>query len=449
MSQFNSRFQSTPPKTLTRDTEIKLRTSPSDYAQDSSDSAFARRRQETQKIKNLSFWENTDQEVSQEQEWTQRQSPTPFILVMIILVVAVTVLWFLYKWASGDNSNTPPIIAADTAPFKIRPENPGGMMIPHQDKLIYGRLSQNPSQPIERLLPPPEQPLVTNPVATPQLQQQYPQAQNYNTAPQQGYAPTVPSQGTQLQPQLQQGVPQFQQGAPQLQQGTPQPQQVIPHMEQGSQQFQHGVPQQSTPYHPYQTQAPYPPSQQPYTHPQQQAPYGFTPPMASGQPTPHIPPQTATDPSPPKHLSTVEGIKPAQDEEESESKSDDAIAREGHNELDQLIAKEAETPLKKTPKKNAEKFIKQMPIDASKHKVQIASLPSRPMAEQEMKRLMANHRSVFGNKPWNIQKINLGPNRGYTYRLIVGSFANHSVASKFCKKLQGEKIGCMVIAPAG
>lgn len=445
MSQFSSRFPSTPSNTLLRDTEIKLRTSSGDYSQDTSDTAFARRRQETHKIKNLSFWGNTDQQVNQEEEWTQRQSLTPFILVMIVLVVAVTLLWFLYKWASGDNSNTPPIIAADTTPFKIRPENPGGMMIPHQDKLVYGRLSQNASQPIERLLPPPEQPLATNPMAAPQPQQPYPQGQDYISAPQQNYAPTLTPQGAPFQPQLQQGAPQFHQGAPQ-------PQQNVPQMQQGAPQFQQGLPQpqQGAPYQTYQTQAPYQPSQQPYALPQQQAPYGFAPPIASGQPTPQTQPQQATtNPLPTKQQSPVEAIKPAQDEDEIESKAQDVIAREGYNELDELIAREAAIPLKKSSKKTTDKYIKQMPIDASKHKVQIASLPSRTMAEQEMKRLMANHTSAFGNKPWNIQKINLGPNRGYTYRLIVGSFANHNVASKFCKKLRGEKIGCMVIAPVG
>ncbi len=70
------------------------------------------------------------------------------------------------------------------------------------------------------------------------------------------------------------------------------------------------------------------------------------------------------------------------------------------------------------------------------------------MAENEMKRLRDHHGPFFDNKPWNIQKINLGTDRGVTHRLVVGSFPNHNAATKFCKRLRAEKIGCLVIAPA-
>jgi hypothetical protein len=70
------------------------------------------------------------------------------------------------------------------------------------------------------------------------------------------------------------------------------------------------------------------------------------------------------------------------------------------------------------------------------------------MAEQEMKRLLANYDPLFGRQPWNIQKINLGAGRGFTHRLVVGSFSSHNAAMKFCKKLRSEKIGCLVVAPA-
>jgi hypothetical protein len=143
-------------------------------------------------------------------------------------------------------------------------------------------------------------------------------------------------------------------------------------------------------------------------------------------------------------LSAVEGIKPALDEEEG----DDVIPSDGHHELNELIAREAETPLRRPIKKEAGKPLKLMPLDPGKHKVQIASLPSRPMAEQEIKRLRMHHGPIFEDKRWNIQKVNLGPARGFTYRLVVGSFPHHHAAAKFCKKLRSEKIGCLVVAPA-
>jgi len=53
-----------------------------------------------------------------------------------------------------------PLIRAEAAPIKVRPESPGGMEIPDRDKLVYGRLSTSSGPPpVERLLPEPEQPM--------------------------------------------------------------------------------------------------------------------------------------------------------------------------------------------------------------------------------------------------------------------------------------------------
>lgn len=414
MSQFTPRFQSSSSPTQRRDTDVKLRASSEAYTKEAADSVYSRRNQDTQKIKNLSFWENTDSDAVDEEEWTERQSATPFILVMIILVVASTLLWFMFQWASGENTSAPPIIPADTTPFKVRPNNPGGMMIPHQDKLVYGRLSQDASQPIERLLPPPEQPMAHPPMAAPPYQPPYAQGQGYpsaNPPPPPGYAPDLSPQGAP-----QPAAPQY----------APPPQPYPP--------FQH--PQQQPPAQ----------GQMPYPAPQAQSPYGAQAPMPPAiLPTmPVTPPQPISQPAQSSKTSTVEDIKPASDEDDD----DDTAIQDGQKELDQLIAREAEKPLRQSTKKNSGKFLKPMTGGLGKHKVQIASLPSKAMAENEMKRLRDHHGSFFDNKPWNIQKINLGPERGVTHRLVVGAFPNHNAATKFCKRLRAEKIGCLVVAPA-
>lgn len=144
-----------------------------------------------------------------------------------------------------------------------------------------------------------------------------------------------------------------------------------------------------------------------------------------------------------RNPSTVEDIKPALDAEEE---ADEGITKDAYDELNRLIDKEAQSSLKTSSKKDA-KLVKLAPLDPGKHKVQIASLSSRSMAEQQIKRLRLQYGSVFGNKSWNVQKVNLGSNRGFAYRLVVGSFPTHSAAAKFCKKLRSEKIGCKVIAP--
>lgn len=425
MSQFTSRFQSSSSHPQMRDNDVRLRMSPENYKQENADSVYSRRHQDAQKIKNLSFWDNTDAEDVDENEWIERQSTTPFILVIVILVVVSTLLWFMYQWASSEAPSTPPIIAADTAPFKVRPDNPGGMMIPHQDKLVYGRLSQDPSQPIERLLPPPEQPVEHPPhsMAAPPYHPPYSQGQQDHgqiytspNSPPTGYAPHHPPMGTHPQP-----APQY----------APPPQPYPPFQAQPT------YPQQSPPVQ----------DQPPYSASQAQASYG-PPPL-----TPMPPAVLPTIPQPPLHpisqpedkkSSIVGEIKPASDEDED----DDTPPHDGRNELDQLIAREAEKPLKRSAKKNPGKLPQPTTMGLGKHKVQIASLPSRAMAENEMKRLRDHHGPFFDNKPWSIQKINLGTGRGITHRLVVGSFPNHNAATKFCKRLRAEKIGCLVIAPA-
>ncbi|TVR84181.1 MAG: SPOR domain-containing protein [Rhodospirillales bacterium] len=53
-----------------------------------------------------------------------------------------------------------PVIRADEAPLKVRPEDPGGMVVAHRDKLVYRRLGDHVDEvPVERLLPEPEEPL--------------------------------------------------------------------------------------------------------------------------------------------------------------------------------------------------------------------------------------------------------------------------------------------------
>ncbi|KLN61444.1 hypothetical protein WH96_07425 [Kiloniella spongiae] len=65
----------------------------------------------------------------------------------------------------GDNkpsNNIPdaiPLIEAETTPEKTKPESPGGMVIPHQDKLVLNNdSSASGTAQVEKLLPPPEIP---------------------------------------------------------------------------------------------------------------------------------------------------------------------------------------------------------------------------------------------------------------------------------------------------
>ncbi|SUS08460.1 putative Periplasmic protein TonB, links inner and outer membranes [uncultured Defluviicoccus sp.] len=101
-----------------------------------------------------------------------------------VLALALIVLGALVIVSSSRGPDAPkdaaqvPIIHAEEKPFKVRPENPGGMEIPHQDKLIYQRLrgEERPIK-VERLLSEPEKPLPPPEPAPP------PEAAHPGTAP--------------------------------------------------------------------------------------------------------------------------------------------------------------------------------------------------------------------------------------------------------------------------
>ena len=79
---------------------------------------------------------------------------------------AVAAYGWLQYGTSGAGDGPAPLVRADLRPVKSRPENPGGLLVPDQDKEIYGTMGPGrtagaapaPTK-VERLLPPPEAPL--------------------------------------------------------------------------------------------------------------------------------------------------------------------------------------------------------------------------------------------------------------------------------------------------
>jgi hypothetical protein len=100
--------------------------------------------------------------------------PTPLLTALVMAIFAGG-LWFAYVEgthhapsaapaapAASPGAALPattasvPLIRADPQPLKVKPDRPGGMPVPDRDKLIYSERPGGP--PVERLLPPPEQP---------------------------------------------------------------------------------------------------------------------------------------------------------------------------------------------------------------------------------------------------------------------------------------------------
>ena len=100
----------------------------------------------------------------------------PLGSVVAAVLIFSGIISYAYNQGSQTGVNaTTPVVAADTAAYKEKPENPGGMDVPFQDAVVFDQLQgQSESKPegdtIESLLPPPEQPVAANataPVAEP------------------------------------------------------------------------------------------------------------------------------------------------------------------------------------------------------------------------------------------------------------------------------------------
>lgn len=81
------------------------------------------------------------------------------LLVMLAVAAFGGVVWFAYKWGlSSGYRDEIPTLMADARPVKVKPENPGGMVVPNQDKMVLHQSEEGSEQPVERLLSEPEVP---------------------------------------------------------------------------------------------------------------------------------------------------------------------------------------------------------------------------------------------------------------------------------------------------
>jgi len=105
-----------------------------------------------------------------------------FTMIVGVAAVAAIAAIGVYAFKAGERRGAEgiaPTIVANVGPDKVRPDTPGGMQVPNQDKQIYDRLApdrgQGPPR-VERLLPPPEAPMAPPraPVPAPQAAEQIP-----------------------------------------------------------------------------------------------------------------------------------------------------------------------------------------------------------------------------------------------------------------------------------
>ncbi|MBY6263588.1 SPOR domain-containing protein [Azospirillum sp. 412522] len=298
---------------------------------------------------------------------------------------------------SGDG---PPLLTADAGPSKSRPDQPGGMEVPHQDILAYERLRDHDGgrgNQVERLLPPPEVPL-PRPVVTPQMPAVVP-------------LPSVPSVA-QLPPGATATVPRdtvaaaVAAAAPLAAEPAPGLTATAPSVPPAGQ-----VPS---------VQAP----QSVVAKPQQ-------PPAAPAKPAPAPQQQVASAAKPP----APPAAPPAQ--------------QNAAPSMGQLIAKLEAASLPAAPAKATPQPAKPAAAPAAGGsggwRVQLASVRSEGEAAAEWRRLAGRHPDALGGLSMQVARVDLGE-KGIFYR-VQGAGADEARAKSACTQLRAQNVGCVVVRP--
>jgi cell division protein FtsN len=85
------------------------------------------------------------------------------VWILVGAAIAAGGAWGVTDYLSGEPTAVEgpvPIVTAEAEPYKVRPDDPGGLEVPDRDKLIYETLTASePEEAPEQLLPPPEEPV--------------------------------------------------------------------------------------------------------------------------------------------------------------------------------------------------------------------------------------------------------------------------------------------------
>lgn len=90
--------------------------------------------------------------------------------VVVGAIIAGAAAWTVFGPGADQDAARTPLIVANPEPYKARPDDPGGMQVENQDKLVYERVGGATAPAgAENILPPPEAPKAPAPEPEPEL----------------------------------------------------------------------------------------------------------------------------------------------------------------------------------------------------------------------------------------------------------------------------------------
>lgn len=338
-----------------------------------------------------------------------------------LVSVAIIAAYIWSGWDQGEleAQGEPPLIQAEDGPVRVAPTEPGGMEIPHRDKLVLQRVpgAEEDSR-RERLLPPPEEPLSPpreEPVAAyePPPQSLPPPAAPPRESPVEGSSPGVARPASP--PATAAGrAPSGSDPAPRAGAAAPAPQKPAV---------------KSEPAAPARSQTP-------------QA-------QASDAPRPLVP--QAQQSAPPRaagstgssSASTGSGtyVWPSDDEEPGSGRSSDprgSASRGAPTRSGETTTAYALPPPSAQP----------APSGSGTYLVQLAAVSSAEQAQAAWSRLRGNNGDLLAGLSPSYARTELGT-RGVVYRLRAGPVQGETRARALCAQLAGRNVDCMVVRAGG
>lgn len=105
---------------------------------------------------NSSWLEPLPEEYTAEGDMTGRRMLVA-ALTVIVLAIFGGLIW--YSYLKGNDDGPVPVVHADKSVVKEKPDNPGGLEVPDQDKRVFDRIASGQSENSEQLGPSAELPL--------------------------------------------------------------------------------------------------------------------------------------------------------------------------------------------------------------------------------------------------------------------------------------------------